>query len=69
MLPVVNKTSEKFPEMSFGKMTIDDPACTDYADGFGITNVPTFVLMENGKVIDKKSGTMTESQLANFLDF
>ena len=34
---------------------------------YGIRSVPTVVVVENGRIIDKKSGVLTEGQLRSML--
>ena len=47
---------------------VDAAANLSVAAKYDVQGVPTLLLMENGKVLDRKSGFMTKSMLRKWID-
>lgn len=59
--PIFNKVASETPGVNFETIDVDtsDPRVTEY----GIRNVPTTIVLENGQVIQKQTGLIQEQQL------
>lgn len=66
MGPIVDDLAEEFGgKVKFGKVNIEDnPEATKK---FEISSVPTFVLLNDGEVIGKVSGSMSQEELSEFI--
>ena len=62
MGPIVNDVGEKMNgKAKFGKINVEDNA--DLAQRFGVSSIPKFVVLKNGKVVDEFMGAMSEDEL------
>jgi thioredoxin len=67
MLPTMDKIKEEFEgELKFVDINIDDNP--QERANYNIRSIPAFVLIEDGKEIARNIGSMTYSQLEDFLD-
>lgn len=64
--PVVDSVANSYQGISYQKIDID--SSSDLVNTYGITSVPTIVLEKNGAQIARRSGAMSQSQLATFLE-
>lgn len=62
--PVYKELAEKYPDVAFGKVDIDDNQ--DSAMEFQISAVPTFVFSEKDEIFNKFSGA-DKAQLETFI--
>ena len=65
MAPVVDKLAEEHPEVRFGKVNVDEE--NELAEKFGIFSIPTFVVIENGKVKAQTAGARPKEALEALL--
>ncbi len=65
MSPVVEKLAEEHPEIRFGKVNVDEES--ELAARFGIFSIPTFVVLENGKVKAQTAGARPKEALEALL--
>jgi len=62
MAPVVNELAEEMKEkIHFSKLEMDKNP--DSAQKYGITTVPTFIILHNGEIVDKITGTQSKESL------
>jgi thioredoxin 1 len=63
--PTFERVASEIPGMKFETIDVDsaDPRIIEY----GIRGVPTTVVLENGNVIRKQSGNMSEIQLKELI--
>lgn len=54
MEPVINAMSSKFADVEFIKIDVDE--LSDVAKEFGVRAMPTFVLLKQGKEVDRVVG-------------
>lgn len=47
---------------------IDVDECSELAKNYGVMSVPTMILFENGKMIDKKIGFMSKEEITNWIE-
>ena len=64
--PLVEELAGVFGEkIKFAKCNVDDNPATP--GKFGIKSIPTLILFENGKVVDKVIGVVAKSKLEDML--
>lgn len=63
--PVIEELSNKFPNVTFVKMDVDE--CPNISKEYGIMSVPTLIKLENGEVIDSKVGYLNPNEFSNWL--
>jgi thioredoxin 1 len=59
--PVFEKASEEHAEMTFGK--VDTEAQTELAQTFGISSIPTLMIVRDGIVVYAQPGALPEPAL------
>ena len=66
MLPLVGELdAEMAGKVKIVKMNVDDAPKTPAQ--FDIQTIPTFIIFKDGKLVDKKVGSMTKSQLTDWV--
>ncbi len=66
MLPLVTELSNEMAnDIKIVKMNVDDAPKTPSM--FDIQTIPTLIVFKGGKVVDKKVGAMTKSQLTEWV--
>ena len=64
--PVVSEIADEYNDsVLVGKVNVDDEM--HLASRFGIEVIPTLVVMENGKIINKASGYMPKEKIEELL--
>lgn len=58
MEPTIKEFAERFKDVEFIKIDVD--TLTDVAKEYGVEAMPTFILLKNGKVVDKVVGARRE---------
>lgn len=58
---VLHALDADHPELRIGKVNVDD--CRELASAFGISNIPTMILFQNGQVLDTVVGLRNASQV------
>lgn len=65
--PIVDELAEEYNGKVFiGKVNVDDN--NDAVEKYGIRNIPTILFIKNGKIVDKKVGASTKSDLKAKID-
>ena len=65
--PILNEAADEYADrMTVAKLNIDENP--NAAAKFGIRSIPTLMLFKDGNVHAQKLGTMSKSQLTEFLD-
>ena len=60
--PIIENLSKKYEgKVSFGKLNVDQQQ--DIAVKFGIMSIPTIIIFQNGKEVDRIIGAMPEEML------
>lgn len=66
MLPIVTEVSEEMAtSIKVVKMDVDEAPKTP--NMFDIQSIPTLILFKNGKIADRKTGSMLKSDLVNWI--
>lgn len=67
MLPLVGElANEMAGKIKIVKMNVDDAPKTPAS--FDIQTIPTLIMFKDGKMVDKKVGAMTKSQLSEWVN-
>ncbi len=65
--PIVKELAEEYSgKLKVGKVNVDEEA--ELASAFGITSIPTIVLIKNGKTVNSSIGFMTKDQLVKMIN-
>ncbi len=65
--PIVKELAEEYSgKLKVGKVNVDEEA--ELASAFGITSIPTIVLIKNGKTVSSSIGFMTKDQLVKMIN-
>ncbi|MCL5018470.1 MAG: thioredoxin [Candidatus Pacearchaeota archaeon] len=66
MAPIVDEVSEKFKgKIKFGKVNVSDNEAL--AGKFGVSSIPNFVLLKDGKKVEQFVGAMDADELEHKL--
>jgi len=65
LAPVLESLSDENPDIVVGKINVDDEG--GLAQAFGVSAIPTLVVMKDGKAIDKQMGFIPKSELLKML--
>lgn len=65
MAPIVDKLAEEYPDIRFGKINVDEES--ELAAQFKIYSIPTFVVLEDGKVKAQTAGSRPKESLEALL--
>ncbi len=63
--PLVAELAEENPDCCIGKVNVDDEP--DLASQFGVTTIPTLVILNRGEVVRKSIGALPKEKLVAFL--
>lgn len=66
MSPLVDEFAEKYPDINFYKVDVDE--CMETARKYGIMSVPTFILFKDGQPVKKQLGVMSEDEFTSFIN-
>lgn len=65
MAPIVEEIAKERTDIKVGKINVDEQP--ELASQFGVMNIPTLVVMKNGKITDRAIGTRTKAQVLKML--
>lgn len=66
LIPRLEQMSKNYPNVEFVKMDVDKNR--DYAVQMGVRGVPTVMIYEGDKLMDRSSGVMMENHYSKFLN-
>ncbi len=64
--PIVHEIANEYPEYLVAKINVDEEP--ELAGAFGVMSIPTLVIMKDGKIINKSTGTRPKSQILAMLE-
>jgi thioredoxin len=68
MEPVLADLAKSFPDVQCFKVNTDDGAHgSAISQSFGVSSLPTLVLIQGGKIVNRASGSMGRTKLMEFL--
>ncbi len=65
VVPLVEEIAEEHPEILVGKVNVDVES--ELANQFGVMTIPTLVVLENGKVVNKAVGARSKEAILDLL--
>ncbi len=63
--PVIHEIAEEKEDIVVGKIDVDND--TSLAIKFGVSSIPTLIVMKNGQAIDKAVGLRSKEQILEML--
>ena len=63
--PAVEEVAEEYDSITVGKINVDEEMAL--ATRFGITSIPTLIVMENGQVVDTALGFRPKESILKLL--
>ena len=63
--PLVDEIAEEHPEYLVGQINVDEEG--ELAAAFGVTSIPTLVVMKDGKVVNQSAGARPKNQILDML--
>ena len=63
--PLVDEIAEEHPEYLVGKINVDEEG--ELAAAFGVTSIPTLVVMKDGKVVNQSADARPKNQILDML--
>ncbi len=63
--PIIHEIAEENEDIVVGKIDVDND--TSLAIKFGVSSIPTLVVMKNGQAIDKAVGLRSKAQILEML--
>lgn len=63
--PIIEQVSEENGDIKVGKVNVDEQP--EIASMFGVTNIPTFIMFKEGKVVDRVMGAVPKSAILKMI--
>ncbi len=63
--PIVDEIAAERSDIAVGKVNVDEQS--DLAERFGITSIPTLVVIKNGKIVNRVVGAMPKAKIIEML--
>ena len=64
--PVFERVSDEVQDVNFIKVNVDEAG--DIAAKYNIMSIPTIILVKEGKVLDQKTGALSDDALKEWLE-
>lgn len=64
--PIVDEIANEYPQYIVGKINVDEEP--ELASTFGVSTIPTLVVMKEGKVVNQSAGARPKAQILALLD-
>ena len=64
--PLVDEIANENPQYLVGKINVDDEP--ELAAAFGVTSIPTLVVMKDGKIVNQSVGAKPKAQILDMLE-
>ncbi len=64
--PIVDEIAEENPQILVGKVNVDEEP--ELAQAFGISSIPTLIVIKGGKVVNQMIGMRPKAQILALLD-
>lgn len=65
LAPLVEELAKENPDYFIGKVNVDDEP--DLASLFGVTTIPTLVILNKGELVRRSVGALSKAELEAFL--
>ena len=63
--PILEETAAERPDVKVGKVNVDEQP--ELAGQFGITSIPTLMVLKNGEIVNQAMGARPKSQILALL--
>lgn len=64
--PLVDEIAEENDQYLVGKINVDEEP--QLAQAFGVTTIPTLVVMKNGQIVEQSAGARPKEQILKMLE-
>lgn len=64
--PVVDEVSNEIANVKFGKVNVDEQG--ELAQAFGISSIPTLMVIENGKIVNQSVGLIPKDKILSLIE-
>lgn len=64
--PLVDEIAEENPQFFVGKINVDEDP--ELAQKFGVSSIPTLIVMKGGKVVSQSAGARPKAQILSLLE-
>ena len=64
--PLVDEIAEENPQYLIGKINVDSEP--ELAESFGVSSIPTLVVMKSGKIVNRIVGARAKAQILAMLE-
>lgn len=64
--PIVDEIAEENSQYLVGKINVDDEL--ELAQAFGVSSIPTLVVMKDGKIVTKSTGARPKASILSMLE-
>ena len=64
--PIYERVAAKFPDITFGKVNTEEQP--DLAGEFGISAIPTLMVIKDGTLVFRQAGMLPEAALVNLVE-
>ena len=65
VVPIVEEIADERPDIKVGKINVDEEV--ELASQFGIMSIPTLVVIENGKIVNRAMGARPKESILGML--
>lgn len=66
LTPILEEIANDRSESKIIKVDVDE--CQSLAKQFGVMSIPTLILFDNGKIVDKKIGLMSKEEITSWIE-
>ncbi len=66
VLPLVHEIADENPDILVGKINVDEEM--ELASQFGVSTIPTLVVIKNGEIVNRSSGAKPKAQILAMLE-
>lgn len=63
--PIVDDVANEITSVKFGKVNVDEQA--ELAHAFGISSIPTLIVVQNGKIIKQSVGLVSKDNIISLI--
>lgn len=64
--PIVDEVSNEISNVKFGKVNVDEQG--ELAQAFGISSIPTLMVIENGKIVNQSVGLIPKDKILSLIE-
>ena len=65
VLPIVDEIARERPDIKVGKVNVEEQP--ELASRFGVMSIPTLIVMQNGKIVQRATGARPKNAILSML--